>query len=538
MWRKLAVLACLALGASAQEAISNATSGPWIAELNGIWRWHEGDTMEWAAPPFDDSWWALLPNPGPLPRPNEIYWIRLHLRLGALSDPGLMLGSIGYAYYVYWDGRRIGQFGELSPRLKWFTPRYRVFEIPVRLAMPGDHVLAIRMWNGAPAWATRRPPSLVPADNRVGEVPALRDAQLARTTANFYPSLLQLLVSFAILLAGVYFLLLPRLMSEGSAFRWFGLLLVVRALNVLGAFYAHNGPPVLPDWLLAGISGWMLTLSFIAGVEFVFALVRRRVPPLIRGVQLLLCLMISILFAPRFFLAVYSYWSAVYWNGIMLVSLIPVAVASIEFRKRSRGAGAILAVFTVSACASLMNLLMAAYGFQVPTALNLVGFRLWYWDSVLLFWIPAMAMQIHKSHESFRHEHERLHGEMEPAKHVQELLVPSQSLQVPGFEIDASYDPATEVGGDFFQFFSASNDSLVVVIGDVSGKGVKAALLVSLIVGALQNRKSDQPATVLTELNDCRLKPVGSDTTESRGTRLKPSEAFPAQSRLKARWAR
>jgi hypothetical protein len=39
-------------------------------------------------------------------------------------------------------------------------------------------------------------------------------------------------------------------------------------------------------------------------------------------------------------------------------------------------------------------------------------------------------------------------------------------------------------------------------------------------------------------LNDYRLKPVGSDTTESRGTRLKPSEAFPAQSRLKARWAR
>ncbi|MFL6449704.1 MAG: hypothetical protein ACJ746_18780 [Bryobacteraceae bacterium] len=40
------------------------------------------------------------------------------------------------------------------------------------------------------------------------------------------------------------------------------------------------------------------------------------------------------------------------------------------------------------------------------------------------------------------------------------------------------------------------------------------------------------------KLNDYRLKPVGSDTTESRGTRLKPSEAFPAQSRLKARWAR
>jgi hypothetical protein len=40
------------------------------------------------------------------------------------------------------------------------------------------------------------------------------------------------------------------------------------------------------------------------------------------------------------------------------------------------------------------------------------------------------------------------------------------------------------------------------------------------------------------KIADYRLKPVGSDTTESRGTRLKPSEAFPAQSRLKARGAR
>jgi len=46
------------------------------------------------------------------------------------------------------------------------------------------------------------------------------------------------------------------------------------------------------------------------------------------------------------------------------------------------------------------------------------------------------------------------------------------------------------------------------------------------------------PAEEQTELNDYRLKPVGSGATESRGDRLKPSEAAPAQSRLKARWAR
>jgi sigma-B regulation protein RsbU (phosphoserine phosphatase) len=119
--------------------------------------------------------------------------------------------------------------------------------------------------------------------------------------------------------------------------------------------------------------------------------------------------------------------------------------------------------------------------------------------------VPAMAMQIHKINQGFRDEHVRLRGEIEAARHVQEVLLPSQSVQAPGFEIDASYHPATEVGGDFFQLFSAPDNSLLVVVGDVSGKGMRAALLVSVIVGALRNRKSDAPASLLGELNSVLL---------------------------------
>jgi serine phosphatase RsbU (regulator of sigma subunit) len=116
-------------------------------------------------------------------------------------------------------------------------------------------------------------------------------------------------------------------------------------------------------------------------------------------------------------------------------------------------------------------------------------------------------MQVHKANLRFRDERERLRGEMEAAQQLQDLLVPSGSVQAPGFEIDASYHPATEVGGDFFQIFPASNGSLLLIVGDVSGKGMKAALLVSLIVGALRNRRSDQPSRVLNELNSVLLGP-------------------------------
>ena len=71
----------------------------------------------------------------------------------------------------------------------------------------------------------------------------------------------------------------------------------------------------------------------------------------------------------------------------------------------------------------------------------------------MLVWVPAVTVQIHKANLRFRNERERLRREMEAAQHVQHFLVPSQSLQVPSFEIEAYYQLATEVGGDFFQIF-------------------------------------------------------------------------------------
>jgi serine phosphatase RsbU (regulator of sigma subunit) len=57
------------------------------------------------------------------------------------------------------------------------------------------------------------------------------------------------------------------------------------------------------------------------------------------------------------------------------------------------------------------------------------------------------------------------------------------------------------VGGDFFQFAPIDGGGLLVLVGDVSGKGLRAAMLVSLIVGAFRNRHSDQPGEILGELN-------------------------------------
>ena len=98
-------------------------------------------------------------------------------------------------------------------------------------------------------------------------------------------------------------------------------------------------------------------------------------------------------------------------------------------------------------------------------------------------------------------EQERVSNELAAARNVQELLIPQQKLQTPGFEVDSVYTPDAEVGGDFFYVHPTSDGGLLVVIGDVAGKGLKAAMNVSLLMGALRSCAELNPAKILESLN-------------------------------------
>jgi len=103
-------------------------------------------------------------------------------------------------------------------------------------------------------------------------------------------------------------------------------------------------------------------------------------------------------------------------------------------------------------------------------------------------------------------EHRRMADELEAARLVQELLIPRAVEPTPGLDIESVYLPAQEVGGDFYQILSAPNGETFVAVGDVSGKGLKAAMVVSSIVGALQVESSRRPADVLASLNHMLMK--------------------------------
>ncbi len=99
------------------------------------------------------------------------------------------------------------------------------------------------------------------------------------------------------------------------------------------------------------------------------------------------------------------------------------------------------------------------------------------------------------------HDRERAKGELAAARSVQELMIPREKVETPGYEVDSVYNPAAEVGGDFFYVEPVNDSGLLVVIGDVAGKGLKAAMNVSMIMGALRRIPEKRPAKILESLN-------------------------------------
>ncbi len=98
-------------------------------------------------------------------------------------------------------------------------------------------------------------------------------------------------------------------------------------------------------------------------------------------------------------------------------------------------------------------------------------------------------------------ERAEMRGELSAARQVQHLLIPDKILVTPGVTVSSAFLPASEVGGDFYLCRALANGAQRVLLGDVSGKGVAAALTSALLLGAADRCDDLRPAAVLRELN-------------------------------------
>lgn len=102
-----------------------------------------------------------------------------------------------------------------------------------------------------------------------------------------------------------------------------------------------------------------------------------------------------------------------------------------------------------------------------------------------------------------QHQQEILQRELDVAYKIQQLLLPSPIPQTPGLSIAGKMIPARHIGGDFYDLVPCGVDSFAIMIGDVSGKGIPAALCMAMVSNEFRTliQRESKPSEVLKKLN-------------------------------------
>lgn len=117
----------------------------------------------------------------------------------------------------------------------------------------------------------------------------------------------------------------------------------------------------------------------------------------------------------------------------------------------------------------------------------------------------ALALSQAKLYQSLQEKQKQISGELEVARQIQNNLLRQSLPEVKSAKVQACCFPAREVGGDFFEVFSHSKGDLWLAVGDVSGKGVPAALFMASAISVLRRELSQEnpppPNVVMANLN-------------------------------------
>jgi hypothetical protein len=513
----LSLLLCLAsCGFSRAQTFNLQTGREPVASLDGLWSFHTGDNPQWANPDFDDSQWPLLRSDRPwtkqgYPDYGGYAWYRFTLQVPDGRKPGdLLLTEIHTGYQVYANGQLIGSVGSTSPtRNAYYAVSPKLYRLPVGSAGPQTIQIALRVWNFKPEvsfyWRAGGP--MAPG-NEVGD-PVLLAKRLhheldsiALVHVNQYvDSLLGAVVGLTIL---VLFCFRP----EDREYLWFAILLLADAVDAgLGIVRMYGSAP---DVLVTVFEIIASTVSLTATLVFLSIVLHLR-----RSLLWWAVCGAALLSIP---LAGLSYFQWLNWNTgeAIWVSLafpadiwIIAALAICSFRKDISARLLLAPVGLYYGFHLLLHLASVSMTYHWPIKLaepNLLllsrPFPFYVMNAVSYIFIVALLIFLVRRFSLARQEETRLATEMEAAHSMQSFLIPATPPRTPGFHVESIYLPASEVGGDFFQILPAVDDqSLLIIVGDVSGKGLKAAMTVSAIVGGLRQITTREPARVLAAIN-------------------------------------
>ncbi len=527
----LAICACTVLPA---QTFSLITGREPVTSLDGLWRFHTGDNPAWANPSFDDSQWPLIRsgeswNQQGYPKLTGFAWYRARIVIPAgESNLSLYLPYVITSYQVFADGARIGGLGGMPPHtypITQFLPA-AAYRLPLRPApQVRTLVIAIRVWHW-PGWQSLLGGGIYPGA-RIGETGLIEDLSASggnstsRRTANPTNHAGDIFLAFLEMLAGFaalgFFIARPREKEYG----WF-----------MAAIFLAAGAKVAVASYVAGhldVRVFNLSLALL-DAAFAFAqigffsrlLVAKRnwlFWTAIGSVSAQLLLNLPILIG-RLISSGPSSLSLIRWNEIASILPIPIAVwiLSLTAERAKQGlfdARLLLAPVLLQQLASLTDSFLWIAHFVLHW--NPESYRWFYVLSAspiafsvsdltdLLFLVGMLAIFVYRFTRTSRQEDEH-NRELEAARTVQNVLVPDEIPPISGFSIQSVYRPAGQVGGDFFQILQIQGGAMIV-IGDVSGKGMPAAMTVSLLVGTVRTlaRYTQSPGEILKAMNQLML---------------------------------
>ncbi len=343
----------------------------------------------------------------------------------------------------------------------------------------------------------------------LGTTRAINDEYRAWQSQRRYEWLPDFSVGFLSILLAAGLLLLYRTQRKQSEYLW----ITVYFASITGWIFVNDFQSISPISIQAikYLDVGLMAISEVLLLQFVFAFLRQSIPLWLRTYQLSLLglpLVVAAYFAGLISLST-SDLTVLLW-GLPYALVIPVLLFWRYIRGLKEAGFLVIPLLLVNLNGILNSLAWLLYELRlrdndadfVPTfQLGPIPINIGQIDG-LLFVLSIAAVLLHRFHKTSR-EQERAQAELEAARNMQEVMLPQQIGSTPGFAIEAVYIPAQEVGGDFFRLFPGADESLLVVIGDVSGKGVKAAMLVSLIVGLLQKivEITREPSGILSDLN-------------------------------------
>ena len=475
------------------------------------------DNPAFARADYDDSKWLAADDKTPLRQsiPNkqpEIVWQRIHVKVSP-DDAGLGIESrdVARAFEIYVNGQKLLGAGQIFPLTSVTLGARRVARIQDVQIATGYLVIAIRERTSPSWWSQSSSTTFFAESITLGQETALADhAVLSVIYTNAFTWLVTLM-GIGLCVVALALFITQRQQKE---YLWLALQGVNWAISLaIEVTASYRNIPV--GWVYVDALATELVDFFT--MLMMFAFVRKEFNGWLRIYIVSCCLCrfaiscayaanvpvptwIDLLNAPHYAIFIFVI------PAILIVHLrrgnreerfLLVPVISWGIGNALYGTVGLM-VFIPGLRNAAIHLAEMTFSFAVGPFENDTSMV-----TTLIAFVSLTVIIVQRATRTSRQQ-TLLEGEIAAARQIQQIILPEQIETIPGFTIESVYQPAQQVGGDFFQVLPAGDGGLLLVLGDVAGKGLPAAMLVSVLVGAIRAtaEHTHSPAAMLESLNE------------------------------------